>query len=111
MLFDTTKLLRGWKALVGSLAMATALAGPALAKSASGEALLESKHSETMSLQLEDLLVHVTYDTRIYDGDGRRISFAQIPDPHLATTTVEYSGSVTLTGVIASELVVEVQPQ
>ena len=108
---ETTRPASGWKTLLGGLALGFLLAGPALATGANGEAILESKYSETMSLQLEDVLVHVTEDTRIYDGDGKRISFAQIPDPHEATTTVEYSGSATLGGVIASELVVEVSPQ
>ena len=107
---ETTRGARGWKTLLSSLALGFLLAGPALATSPKGEALLESKHSETMSLQLEDVLIQVTEDTRIYDGDGKRISFAQIPDPHKVTTTVEYSGSATIGGVIASELVVEVTP-
>ena len=108
--FESPKVTSGLKGLLGSLALGLLLAGPALASNANGEAVLEAKHSETMSLQLEDVLIRITDDTRIYDGDGKRISFAQIPDPHEVTTTVEYSGSSIVGGVIASQLVVEVAP-
>ncbi len=105
----------GWKALLLSLALGLLLAGPAIAKSTSGEAVLEAKDSEAMTLQLvtmklEEVLIQVTDDTRIYDGDDKRISFAQIPDPSQVTTTVEYTGSMTAQGLIATRLVVQAMP-
>ncbi len=101
----------GWKALLLSLALGLLLAGPAIAQSSSGEGLLEAKDSQAMTLQLEEVLILVTDDTRIYDGDDKRISFAQIPDPSEVTSIVEYTGSMSeVGGLIASKLVVQVMP-
>ncbi len=98
----------GWKALLLSLALGLLLAGPAIAQS--GEGLLEAKDSQAMTLQLEEVLIRVTDDTRIYDGDEKRISFAQIPDPGKVTSTVTYTGSMTAKGLTARKLVVRVSP-
>ncbi len=99
----------GWKALLLSLALGLLLAGPAIAQS--GEGLLEAKDSQAMTLQLEQVLILVTDETRIYDGDDKRISFAQIPDPSEVTSIVEYTGSMSeVGGLIASVLVVQVMP-
>ncbi len=105
----------GWKALLLSLALGLLLAGPAIATSTRGEAVLEAVNSETMTLQLvtmklKEVLIQVTDDTRIYDGDDKRISFAQIPDPSQVTSTVEYTGSMTAQGLIATKLVVYATP-
>ncbi len=105
----------GRKALLLTLALGLLLAAPAIAGSSSGEAVLEAKNSEAMTLQLmtmqlKEVLIQVTDDTRIYDGDDKRISFAQIPDPSQVTTTVEYTGSMTAQGLIAEELVVQAMP-
>ncbi len=98
----------GWKALLLSLALGLLLAGPAIAQS--GEGLLEAKDSQAMTLQLEQVLILVTDDTRIYDGDNKRISFAQIPDPGEVISTVEYTGAMTAKGLIATKLVVQAMP-
>ncbi len=100
----------GWKALLLALALGLLLAGPAIAKSTSGEGFLEAVDSEAMTLRLEEVLIQVTDDTRIYDGDDKRISFAQIPDPSQVMTTVEYTGSMTAQGLIATKLVVQAMP-
>ena len=88
-------------------ALLISLALPAAAADARGDALLEGKNDEQMTLRLEDdLLVRVTDDTRIYDADDRRISFAQIPLPQVRPSRVEYTGRMEGRVVVATRLVV-----
>jgi hypothetical protein len=73
------------------------LAGAGLAnaqdRTARGKGDLEVKDVGAMTLQVDDLVIRVTDDTRIYDGDKKRIKFESIPDPLKVPTTVEYTGT------------------
>ena len=102
---------RGLCAWIATAALALLVAGPALAASGSGKSHLEAKNAATMTLQLDDLVVEVTDDTRIYSADNKRISFAQIPDPRRVPTTVEYRGRFEGTTMVADKLVVYITPQ
>lgn len=99
----------GWKALLLTLALGLVFAAPALAGT-TGRGMLEAKDSDAMTLQLEEVLIQVTDDTRIYDGEDKRISFAQIPDPSKVTSNVEYTGSMTRTALVATKLIVQAMP-
>ncbi len=104
---------RGRRIALAALAAFTILllAAPAWAGSASGKEILVSKDLANMTLQLEDTLVKVTEDTRIYDGDEKRISFAQIPEPGMHPVLVVYSGKAGGKGIEATRLTVELMPQ
>ena len=100
----------GRKALLLCLALGLLLAGPAVAKSSRGEGLLEAKDSAAMTLQVDNMLIQVTEDTRLYDGDNKRISFARIPDPSQVRLLVRYTASRTARGMIATKLVIQPVP-
>lgn len=110
MQFTTPSHRIGLKALLLCMALGLLLAGPALAASSRGEGLLEAKNSEAMTLLVNNMLIRVTDKTRVYDGDDKRITFAQIPDPSQVTSTVIYKGRRTIEGMIAIKLVVQVTP-
>ena len=110
MQFTTPSHRIGRKTLLLSLALGLLLAGPAIAASSRGEGLLEAKDSEAMTLQVNNMLIRVTDDTRLYDGDDKRITFAQIPDPSEVTSTVTYKGTRTIEGMIAIKLVIQATP-
>ena len=63
-----------------------------------------------MTLQVDNMLIQVTDDTRLYDGDNKRISFAQIPDPSQVRSLVTYTASRTARGMIATKLVIQPVP-
>lgn len=95
-----------------ALAVAWATAAGGEGRRVSGEAFLEAKDGQQMTLQLEDeVAIRVVEDTRIYDGDEKRISFEMIPDPASAQIVVEYSGEAVGRGaVVARRLVVKRLP-
>ena len=96
-------------------AFGLALGGPALAdsdRSVKGESVLEEKNAGDLTLQLDDVLLQLTEDTRLYNGGGQRISFEKIPDPERVQSMVEYSGKLTSKEtVVANRVVVRVVPQ
>jgi hypothetical protein len=106
----TPKSKTGWQPRLLGLVLGLLLAAPAIAGGIQGEEWLEAKNADAMTLQLEGVLIWVTDDTRIYDGNGQRISFAQIRDPRQATSSVQYTGSRAARGVLATKLVVKLIP-
>lgn len=93
--------------LIGGAGIATAQS-----RKAQGEGELEAKNVELMTLQLEEVLIRVTDDTRIFDGDRKRIKFQAIPDPTKTPLTVAYSGSRSgQDEITAREVVVRETPQ
>lgn len=92
-------------------ALALILAGPAQAASISGKGVLEARDDDAMTLLVNDLVIRVTDDTRIYNDDNKLISFAQIQDPRLVESTVEYTGRRSGSEVVASKLVVYISPR
>ena len=95
-------LLFGWVGLAG-----------AQGRSMTGKEFLDSKDSKSMTLHLDELVVHVTDDTLIYNGDdNKRIKFESIPDPSKGSVIVEYSGSASgKNEMIARRLVVKLAPR
>lgn len=85
------------------------LASPAWA--ASGEGSLDKKNSDAMTLVVDDVVIFVTEDTRLYDRENKRISFQQIAEPRVAASTVEYTGRRSREGIVATKLVVYITPQ
>jgi hypothetical protein len=101
----------GLRACLLVVALSLLVAGPALARGASGSGILEVKNDVAMTLQLDELTIQVTEDTRIYDGEEKRISWKQIPDPVKVQTTVEFKGKQTKKGgIVATKLVVYMTP-
>jgi hypothetical protein len=81
------------------------LAAPAVAD-ATGKGLLEGKNTAKQTLDLDGVKIRVTDQTRIYDGDAQPMGWAQIPDPGLRTSVVEYSGSMSGSELVARKLVI-----
>ncbi len=101
---------RAWL-LTAAVVLLLALAAPTQAgERVKGKDILQVKDAAAQTLQCEDILIRVTDDTRIYNGDDKRISFSQIPDPSQVMSTVEYTGSMTAKGLIAERLVVRAMP-
>ena len=108
--------LRRVLATTAAAGLLLAVVGTALADGnpVRGEAFLEKKDSAKMTLILEDdIIVRVGEQTRIYDGDQKRISFATIPDPARGQVTVQYWGSTPRKGggIDADRLVVQPTPE
>lgn len=94
------------------LALAWGPAAGADGPRSSGQGFLVAKKPEARTLVLEDeVLVRVDDDTRIYDGDRKRIAFESIPEPESGQILVEYSGDFAGRNTIRAErLVVKRQP-
>ena len=102
---------RAWL-LTAAAVLLLALAAPAQAgERVKGKDILQVKDAAAQTLQCEDILVRVTDDTRIYNGDERRIAFRDIPEPGPAPILVEYSGVLSGEVVVAKRLVVRHEPQ
>ncbi len=97
-----TALVVGWVGLAG-----------AQGRSMTGKDFLEAKNADAMTLQIDDLVVHVTDDTLIYNGDdNKRMKFESIPDPAKESVVVEYSGRASgKNEMIARRLVVKIAPR
>jgi len=95
--------------LVASLSLL--LAGPAQAFQTSGKGILEAKDSDALTLFVDEIVIQVNDDTRIFDESDRRISFAQIPEPRQMQTAIEYTGRRSPQGLVATRLVVRPMPR
>lgn len=102
----------GW---LGALALLVSLAtaSPVLANEqvTTGQDVLVAKDAVHQTLKLEGTVLKIAAGTRIYDGDGRAISFAEIPDPHTEVLQVEYTGTKKGAVVNATRIVVQQAPQ
>jgi hypothetical protein len=111
---DGNGITRRLLSIAATASLAIVLVGPAFAdggREMKGESFLEGKNDQQRTLQLEETLVRVTDDTRIYDGDSKRITFETIPSPKDGIIVVEFEGEVTgRDQVVASRLVVRRQP-
>jgi len=105
--------LHAWARALEVLAIAALLAMAASAGAqqvVKGSGHLESKNATTRVLSLEDIQVKVVADTQIFDGDGNRIGFAEIPDPSVSGVRVDYQGTLAAGKVEATRIVASLEP-